>query len=115
MLLTRMSSHGRILFVEMILSAALAQLVERRLGKAEVGGSNPLGSSSNESEYFSVFRFFLFSVWSYQYIYLYESFFISLYVLTNLFFGNHFCFENNKNLNLCINLDGWEILLNIRQ
>lgn len=24
--------------------AALAQLVERRLGKAEVGGSNPLGS-----------------------------------------------------------------------
>ncbi len=46
MLLTRMSSHGRIFFVEMILSAALAQLVERRLGKAEVGGSNPLGSSS---------------------------------------------------------------------
>ena len=41
-----MSSHGRILFVEMILSAALAQLVERRLGKAEVGGSNPLGSST---------------------------------------------------------------------
>ena len=34
------------LFVEMILSAALAQLVERRLGKAEVGGSNPLGSFS---------------------------------------------------------------------
>ena len=26
--------------------AALAQLVERRLGKAEVGGSNPLGSFS---------------------------------------------------------------------
>lgn len=25
-------------------NAALAQLVERRLGKAEVGGSNPLGS-----------------------------------------------------------------------
>ena len=48
MLLTRMSSHGRILFVEMILSAALAQLVERRLGKAEVGGSNPLGSSEKE-------------------------------------------------------------------
>ena len=41
-----MSSHGRILFVEMILGAALAQLVERRLGKAEVGGSNPLGSFS---------------------------------------------------------------------
>ena len=36
------------LFVEMILSAALAQLVERRLGKAEVGGSNPLGSFSKE-------------------------------------------------------------------
>ena len=28
--------------------AALAQLVERRLGKAEVGGSNPLGSSEKE-------------------------------------------------------------------
>ena len=27
--------------------AALAQLVERRLGKAEVGGSNPLGSFLN--------------------------------------------------------------------
>ena len=86
MLLTRMSSHGRILFVEMILSAALAQLVERRLGKAEVGGSNPLGSSSNEPEYFSVFRFFLFSVWSYQYIYLYESF-LSVYMFSRIYFS----------------------------
>ena len=34
------------LVVERFLSAALAQLVERRLGKAEVGGSNPLGSFS---------------------------------------------------------------------
>ena len=39
------------LFVEMILSAALAQLVERRLGKAEVGGSNTLGSSSKKPKY----------------------------------------------------------------
>ncbi len=31
------------------LVAALAQLVERRLGKAEVGGSSPLGSL-NERE-----------------------------------------------------------------
>ena len=45
-MLTRRASHDRMLFVEMILSAALAQLVERRLGKAEVGGSNPLGSFS---------------------------------------------------------------------
>ena len=30
--------------------AALAQSVERRLGKAEVGGSIPLGTSKNASE-----------------------------------------------------------------
>lgn len=43
-LLTRIVSHVRIFHVEIVLNAALAQLVERRLGKAEVGGSNPLGS-----------------------------------------------------------------------
>ena len=35
--------------------AALAQLVERRLGKAEVGGSNPLGSSMKTLEFSRVF------------------------------------------------------------
>ena len=48
------------LFVEMILSAALAQLVERRLGKAEVGGSNPLGSFLNlliiSGDFFAVYK-----------------------------------------------------------
>ena len=48
------------LFVEMILSAALAQLVERRLGKAEVGGSNPLGSSSKKTEILISISVFLF-------------------------------------------------------
>ena len=38
--------------------AALAQLVERRLGKAEVGGSNPLGSSP-ETGMYDAFRFFV--------------------------------------------------------
>lgn len=38
---------GRILSCdEQSQSAAVAQVVERRLGKAEVGGSNPLGSFS---------------------------------------------------------------------
>ena len=58
MLLTRAGRHGRILVVERFLSAALAQLVERRLGKAEVGGSNPLGSSS-ETGMYDAFRFFV--------------------------------------------------------
>ena len=74
MLLTRMSSHGRILFVEMILSAALAQLVERRLGKAEVGGSNPLGSSSKNRNTFLYSVFFFF-----------QSGLISTFICTNLF------------------------------
>ena len=39
-----MESHDKMIFVEMILSAALAQLVERRLGKAEVVSSNLIGS-----------------------------------------------------------------------
>ena len=75
MLLTRMSSHGRILFVEMILSAALAQLVERRLGKAEVGGSNPLGSSSKNRNTFQYSGFFFF-----------QSGLISTFICTNLFY-----------------------------
>ncbi len=33
----------------------MAQLVERRLGKAEVGGSNPLGSSMETLEFSRVF------------------------------------------------------------
>ena len=57
MLLTRAGRHGRILVVERFHSAALAQLVERRLGKAEVGGSNPLGSSP-ETGMYDAFRFF---------------------------------------------------------
>ena len=40
--------------------AALAQLVERRLGKAEVGGSNPLGSFLNlliiSGDFFAVYK-----------------------------------------------------------
>ena len=57
--MTTLLSHGRILFVERLnLSAALAQLVERRLGKAEVGGSNPLGSSP-ETGMYDAFRFFV--------------------------------------------------------
>ncbi len=36
----------------------MAQLVERRLGKAEVGGSNPLGSSMKTLEFSRVFLLF---------------------------------------------------------
>ena len=36
----------------------MAQLVERRLGKAEVGGSNPLGSSRKTLEFSRVFLLF---------------------------------------------------------
>lgn len=38
--------------------AAVAQSVERRLGKAEVGGSNPLGSSMKTLEFSRVFLLF---------------------------------------------------------
>ena len=41
-----------------IVIAALAQLVERRLGKAEVGGSNPLGSFRKTQEFGSCVFFF---------------------------------------------------------
>ena len=58
--LTRTVTHDRMHFVEMILSAALAQLVERRLGKAEVGGSNPLGSSPENRNTLRI-SFFLFA------------------------------------------------------
>ena len=57
-----MESHDKMIFVEMILSAALAQLVERRLGKAEVGGSNPLGSSSRNRDTFSISVFLLLNI-----------------------------------------------------
>ena len=43
-----------------IVIAALAQLVERRLGKAEVGGSNPLGSFRKTQEFGSCV---FFSLW----------------------------------------------------
>ena len=91
MLLTRMSSHGRILFVEMILSAALAQLVERRLGKAEVGGSNPLGSSSKNRNTFQYSGSFFFGlvlsvhlfvrIFFYQFICSHESIFRKPFLL----------------------------------
>lgn len=39
--------------------AVVAQSVERRLGKAEVGGSNPLGSSMKTLEFSRVFFYLI--------------------------------------------------------
>ncbi len=89
-MLTRAAYRDKILFVELIqFNAALAQLVERRLGKAEVGGSNPLGSSLNRSivRYFGFFA--LYSIFCYkELVKMRLVFFIR--IRSRLFFGKRY-------------------------
>ena len=60
-LLTIQSFSGKLFScsepIKLNTDAALAQLVERRLGKAEVGGSNPLGSFKGISDQRFLFYF----------------------------------------------------------